>query len=595
MLGFPFGMGEKLTKAMPPPVMGKDMPLDGHVRQGRTRATRRPASSARCIETDPEAKTVFDTALGLENLKRQWGVHAAGVIMSSRAADRHHPDHEARAGRPDRHAVRLPGLRVARPDQDGLPGAAQPHDHRRRARQHRGQPRAPTSCSKTSRSTTQPPTTCSPAATPSACSSSTAGRCAALLRLHEARQLRGHLGRHRAVSAGPDGRELAHQLRPAQERAAGDHADPPRARRVARGHPGHHLRPDHLPGAGDGDRAEGRRLHRSARPTSCAARWARRRSPSSTSSSRASRPACTANGYSDGAVKTLWDILLPFSDYAFNKAHSAAYGVSSLLDRLPQGALSRRVHGGAAHERRRLQGQAGAVPQRVPPHGHQGAAARRERVDRLLRGRRRGHPLRPRRGAQRRRRTSSTAIRRRARREGRASSPSTTSCARCRCRSRTSARSNRSSRPAPSTRWARPGARCVEIHEDAVEAAVKHQAQRGATARSASTSTACTTTPRRRRDRCRTGRSGPRRTSSPSSARCSASTSRTIRSPASRSRSPSTPSTSIPDLLASERSPGRRPGHGRRARHERAAPRRRKQRQPVRHDHGRGLRRRDRP
>ena len=34
-------------------------------------------------------------------------------------------------------------------------------------------------------------------------------------------------------------------------------------------------------------------------------------------------------GYSDGAVQTLWDILLPFSDYAFNKAHSAAYGVVS--------------------------------------------------------------------------------------------------------------------------------------------------------------------------------------------------------------------------------------------------------------------------
>ena len=36
-----------------------------------------------------------------------------------------------------------------------------------------------------------------------------------------------------------------------------------------------------------------------------------------------------ANGYSAGAVKTLWDILLPFSDYAFNKAHSAAYGLVS--------------------------------------------------------------------------------------------------------------------------------------------------------------------------------------------------------------------------------------------------------------------------
>lgn len=34
-------------------------------------------------------------------------------------------------------------------------------------------------------------------------------------------------------------------------------------------------------------------------------------------------------GYSDAAVKTLWDILLPFSDYAFNKAHSAAYGLVS--------------------------------------------------------------------------------------------------------------------------------------------------------------------------------------------------------------------------------------------------------------------------
>jgi len=34
-------------------------------------------------------------------------------------------------------------------------------------------------------------------------------------------------------------------------------------------------------------------------------------------------------GYSMQAVQTLWDILLPFSDYAFNKAHSAAYGVVS--------------------------------------------------------------------------------------------------------------------------------------------------------------------------------------------------------------------------------------------------------------------------
>lgn len=34
-------------------------------------------------------------------------------------------------------------------------------------------------------------------------------------------------------------------------------------------------------------------------------------------------------GYSEKAMQTVWDILLPFSDYAFNKAHSAAYGVVS--------------------------------------------------------------------------------------------------------------------------------------------------------------------------------------------------------------------------------------------------------------------------
>ena len=35
------------------------------------------------VAADPEAQRVLETARGLENLKRQWGVHAAGVIMSS--------------------------------------------------------------------------------------------------------------------------------------------------------------------------------------------------------------------------------------------------------------------------------------------------------------------------------------------------------------------------------------------------------------------------------------------------------------------------------------------------------------------------------
>ncbi len=41
------------------------------------------------------------------------------------------------------------------------------------------------------------------------------------------------------------------------------------------------------------------------------------------------REGMRANGYSDAAIKTLWDILVPFSDYAFNKAHTAGYGLVS--------------------------------------------------------------------------------------------------------------------------------------------------------------------------------------------------------------------------------------------------------------------------
>ena len=46
-----------------------------------------------------------------------------------------------RAGRRDHHPVRHGGLRVPRPAQDGLPGPAQPHRPRRLPAPHRGQPR----------------------------------------------------------------------------------------------------------------------------------------------------------------------------------------------------------------------------------------------------------------------------------------------------------------------------------------------------------------------------------------------------------------------------------------------------------------------
>ncbi|MBC9823147.1 DNA polymerase III subunit alpha [Terrabacter sp. MAHUQ-38] len=82
VLGHPFAMGEKLTKAMPPDVMGKGMPLADVFKPDSKRYNE--AGDFRAVHAeDPQAQEVVATALGLEGLKRQWGVHAAGVIMSS--------------------------------------------------------------------------------------------------------------------------------------------------------------------------------------------------------------------------------------------------------------------------------------------------------------------------------------------------------------------------------------------------------------------------------------------------------------------------------------------------------------------------------
>ncbi len=82
VLGMPYAVGEKLTKAMPPPVMGKDMGL-GDVMDKTSQRYKEAGDLRAIVDSDPEAARVFETALGIENLKRQWGVHAAGVIMSA--------------------------------------------------------------------------------------------------------------------------------------------------------------------------------------------------------------------------------------------------------------------------------------------------------------------------------------------------------------------------------------------------------------------------------------------------------------------------------------------------------------------------------
>ncbi len=82
VLGFPYALGDRITKALPPPIMGKDMPLAGIFDPKHARY-KEGAEFRALYEADHEVSAVVETALGLEGLKRQWGVHAAGVILSA--------------------------------------------------------------------------------------------------------------------------------------------------------------------------------------------------------------------------------------------------------------------------------------------------------------------------------------------------------------------------------------------------------------------------------------------------------------------------------------------------------------------------------
>ena len=177
ILGYPFAMGDRITKAMPAAVMGKDIPLKDvfdpeHKRYGEggefrvaLRQRRRRQEGGRHRHRDRGAQAPVGRARGRRD-------HV------ERAAGRRDPVLQAARRRRDDHPVRLPDVRDPRPDQDGLPGAAQPHRPRRRAEEHQGQPRRDAGARGPARSTTPRPTSCSAPATRSASSSSTAARCA---------------------------------------------------------------------------------------------------------------------------------------------------------------------------------------------------------------------------------------------------------------------------------------------------------------------------------------------------------------------------------------------------------------------------------
>jgi DNA polymerase-3 subunit alpha len=84
VLGFPYGVGDKLAKAMPPMVMGRDTPLKYCFEQHPKYADGyKAAADLRAMyDTDPDLKKIIDVARGLEGLKRSDGIHAAAVVIT---------------------------------------------------------------------------------------------------------------------------------------------------------------------------------------------------------------------------------------------------------------------------------------------------------------------------------------------------------------------------------------------------------------------------------------------------------------------------------------------------------------------------------
>ncbi|CAN5657952.1 DNA polymerase III subunit alpha [soil metagenome] len=84
VLGFDYGLGDKVAKAMPPLVMGRDTPLHACFEPDPKHADgyKMAAELRQMYDADDDAHKVIDVARGLEGLRRQDGIHAAAVVIT---------------------------------------------------------------------------------------------------------------------------------------------------------------------------------------------------------------------------------------------------------------------------------------------------------------------------------------------------------------------------------------------------------------------------------------------------------------------------------------------------------------------------------
>ncbi len=103
VLGYPYIVGDKVAKAMPPLIMGRDTPLkycfeentkyqDGYKAAGELRDM---------VSSDDDIARVVEVAKGLEGLRRQDGIHAAAVVITKEPLTKYLPiQRKPEAGKP---------------------------------------------------------------------------------------------------------------------------------------------------------------------------------------------------------------------------------------------------------------------------------------------------------------------------------------------------------------------------------------------------------------------------------------------------------------------------------------------------------------
>jgi DNA polymerase-3 subunit alpha len=90
VLDMPYALGDRLTKVYPPPIIGRDLSLKGAY-DPKNERYKEAEEFRNLVASDPDAMKVVELARGLEGVKRGHGMHAAGVIMCSEPIMNHVP------------------------------------------------------------------------------------------------------------------------------------------------------------------------------------------------------------------------------------------------------------------------------------------------------------------------------------------------------------------------------------------------------------------------------------------------------------------------------------------------------------------------